>query len=172
MWSFEACRDHLLCFLSSGSMCGWRRHCREISRSSPQHSLVSRASFCGKCAEHIWTMLNGSPRPETKQIIITFVIAFSRRLVTYEWGLLQQNGAGMSGVWQKTLALKIADLPQINYHIYGKKKASYEDRSQCFFFLFCIIDEIISNSEIFVYKVVHWYMVLYWQLFLLWSLLL
>lgn len=53
-----------------------------------------------------------------------------------------------------TLALRIADLPQINYHIYGKKKASYEDRSQYFIyiFFFCsFIDEIISNSEIFVH---------------------
>lgn len=146
MWSFEACR---VCFLSSGSMCGWRRHCGEISWSSPQHSaLLSRASFCrlfcGRCAEHIWTMLNGSPRPETKQIIIPFVIAFSRRLVTYEWGLLQQNGAASdrrhNDCWSATD--KLPYMWEEESKLWGQIPMFY------FFFFFCsIIDEIISNRE-------------------------
>lgn len=65
-------------------------------------------------------MLNGSTSLETKNKMIAFVIAAAEW--SWEWEYDERR-----------LTLRIADLPHINYHIYGKKKASYEHRSHCFF---------------------------------------
>lgn len=109
MCSSEACRDHLLVFLSLGSMCGWW-HCREISRITwhrwaLDHHTLGFTFICFILQMILWHLtvfvswahLNHLALLETELIIITFAFFFfSRRLVTFEWGMLQLVWA-MSG---------------------------------------------------------------------------
>lgn len=133
-------------------MCGWG-HCREISRITWHHWALDHRtlSFTFICfilqmiLWHLtvfvsWAHLNHLALIETEPIIIIFTFFFRRRLVTFEWGMLQLvwSMSGTQNYWPAT-----DKLPCVWTEI--KLWAQIQ-----IFFSCSIVHKIVNDSEILI----------------------